>query len=141
MRELVYRFYWHCPLLFSGNNYFGTADNVYQGVVVINMLGMPNELEFDVVGMTEVGAANKHILQRVRPMSSLGSATEEEPLSDQEIEEILLAENGISMEETAQVPTPHLVESASAVASWGKWLWWLSIISMGSEFLVGWLRR
>ena len=64
MREMGYRLYWHCPLLFNGNNFFANADNIYQGITAINMLGVPNEVAFDVTSMTEVGAANVHILMR-----------------------------------------------------------------------------
>ena len=64
MREMGYRLYWHCPLLFDANNFFANADNIYQGIAAINMLGVPNEVAFDVTGMTEVGAANVHILMR-----------------------------------------------------------------------------
>jgi len=64
MREMGYRLYWHCPLLFNGNNFFANAENIYNGIAAINMLGVPNEVAFDVTGMAEVGAANVHILTR-----------------------------------------------------------------------------
>lgn len=64
LRELGYRLYWHCPLLFNSHNFFANTDNVYQGIAAFNMLGVPEELAFDTQGMTEVGAAHVHILQR-----------------------------------------------------------------------------
>jgi FkbM family methyltransferase len=64
MREMGYRLYWHCPLLFNSQNFFGNADNIYQGIAAFNMLGVPQELEFETLGMTEVGEAHEHILQR-----------------------------------------------------------------------------
>lgn len=64
MRQMGYRLYWHCPLLFNRHNFFGNADNIYQGIAAFNMLGVPDEGVFDTQGMTEVGAANVHLLQR-----------------------------------------------------------------------------
>jgi len=64
MREMGYRLFWHCPLLFNSHNFFVNADNIYSGIAAFNMLGVPNEGVFDTQGMTEVGAANVHLLQQ-----------------------------------------------------------------------------
>lgn len=71
-------------------------------------------------------------------MSSDNNSMQDQPLSDEEIEAILAAENLVSPEDVSPVATVHLVESASGAASWVKWL--LSI-ALASEFLVGWFRR
>ncbi|MBK7000913.1 MAG: hypothetical protein IPH35_13345 [Rhodoferax sp.] len=63
---------------------------------------------------------------------------EEEPLSDQKIENILVAENASFPDAGAPAPTVHLVESVDSAASWVKWL---LFIALASEFLVGWFRR
>lgn len=63
---------------------------------------------------------------------------EEEPLSDQEIENILAAENAAFPDANAPAPGVHLVESVGSAASWVKWL---LFIALASEFLVGWFRR
>jgi len=64
MREMGYRLFWHCPLLFNSHNFFANANNIYSGIAAFNMLGVPDECVFDTQDMTEVGAANVHLLQR-----------------------------------------------------------------------------
>jgi hypothetical protein len=71
-------------------------------------------------------------------MTRLTYPAEEGPLSDQEIEDILTAENANYLEETTPAATVYLVESASSAASWVKWF---LFIALASEFLVGWFRR
>ena len=65
-------------------------------------------------------------------------SAEEELLSDQEIENILAAENATPPDAITPPPAVHLVESASNAANWVKWL---LFIALASEFLVGWFRR
>jgi hypothetical protein len=65
-------------------------------------------------------------------------SAEEELLSDQEIENILAAENATPPDAIAPPPAVHMVESASNAANWVKWL---LFIALASEFLVGWFRR
>ncbi len=62
LRQLGYRLYWHCPLLYNPGNFFKNPNNHYPGISAINMLGVPLEKEFDTVGMTPVDAAGSHIL-------------------------------------------------------------------------------
>lgn len=63
---------------------------------------------------------------------------EEAPLSDEEIETILAAENAIAPEANTPPGSVHLVESAINAASWVKWV---LFIALTSEFLVGWFRK
>ena len=37
---LDYRLYWHFPPLFNPQNYFGAAENIFAGMVSVNMLGV-----------------------------------------------------------------------------------------------------
>lgn len=71
-------------------------------------------------------------------MANSNDPTEDVPLSDQEIEAILAAENATPPEAASAAPSVQLVESASSAASWVKWL---MFIALASEFLVGWFRR
>ena len=71
-------------------------------------------------------------------MANSNGPPEEVPLSDQEIEAILIAENATPPEAATAAPNAHMVESASSAASWVKWL---LVIALASEFLVGWFRR
>ncbi len=38
-----YRLFWHAPPLFNLNNFFANSENIYPGIVSINMLAMPAE--------------------------------------------------------------------------------------------------
>jgi len=71
-------------------------------------------------------------------MTRTGCPREVEPLSDEEIQNILTAENANPPDADSPPPAVHLVESASHAASWVKWL---LFIALASEFLVGWFRR
>ena len=62
LRQLGYRLYWHCPLLYNPGNFFKNLNNLYPGISAINMLGVPFERAFDTAGMTPVDAAGSHIL-------------------------------------------------------------------------------
>lgn len=63
MREQGYRLYWHCPLLYNPANFFQNREDRYPGIAAINILGVPNEIEFDTSGMSAVDAAGTHILR------------------------------------------------------------------------------
>ena len=49
-----YRLWWHAPPLFNPDNFFEKEDNIYEGVVSINMLCLPRELNFPVAGLEEI---------------------------------------------------------------------------------------
>ena len=53
-----YRLYWHTPALFSPSNFKGEADNVFPGIVSINMLALPAELGVGVNGVEPIDPAN-----------------------------------------------------------------------------------
>ena len=38
-----YRLFWHLPPLFNPNNFYGQKENIYPGIVSINMLALPSE--------------------------------------------------------------------------------------------------
>ena len=43
-----YRLYWHLPPLFSPNNFFGEAENLFANIVSVNVLGLPKEAKQDI---------------------------------------------------------------------------------------------
>lgn len=45
VRGLGYRLWWHLPPLFSPENHFGKAENVFGPLVSVNMLAVPQEAE------------------------------------------------------------------------------------------------
>jgi Methyltransferase FkbM domain len=53
--DLGYRLYWHRPMLFSEKNWRGEERNVFGGIVSINMICVPEELDANVTGSDEVG--------------------------------------------------------------------------------------
>lgn len=71
-------------------------------------------------------------------MNPVSDNLQDKPLSDEEIEVILAAENACAPESTTPAPGVHLVEAVGSAASWVKWL---LFIALASEFLVGWFRR
>src|SRR5262249_50662791 len=38
---LDYRLYWHFPLLYNANNYFGDGEDIFPGIVSDNMVAIP----------------------------------------------------------------------------------------------------
>lgn len=55
--ELGYRAWWHLPPLFSPENYFSEKENIFPGIVSINMLCLPQELDNPDFGLVEVEGA------------------------------------------------------------------------------------
>jgi len=60
-RELIrwlldhgYRLWWHAPPLFNAANFNGVEENLYPGIVSINMLCVPAERECPVQGLEEI---------------------------------------------------------------------------------------
>ena len=51
---LDYRLYWHLPPLFNSQNYFGVAENVFPGIVSVNMLALPKTMSQDIRGLREI---------------------------------------------------------------------------------------
>lgn len=56
--EMGYRLYWHCPPLFDPNNFKGEQENVFPGIVSLNMLCIPSERNTVVKGLSEIDPAN-----------------------------------------------------------------------------------
>lgn len=56
LQALNYRLFWHLPPLFNERNIYGNSDNVFPGIVSINMLCLPAGSVGNVTGMREVMA-------------------------------------------------------------------------------------
>ena len=52
--DLDYRLYWHLPPLFNPENYFGVAENVFGGIVSVNMLGIHASIPQNMTGFRPV---------------------------------------------------------------------------------------
>ena len=68
IQSLDYRLYWHLPPMYNPNNYAGDAENIYPGVISINMLCIHKSIEMNVTGFTEVTDPDAH------PMAPSNSA-------------------------------------------------------------------
>jgi FkbM family methyltransferase len=51
---LEYRLYWHLPMMFNSQNYFGATENVFPGIVSVNMLGIHASLPQKIDGLREI---------------------------------------------------------------------------------------
>lgn len=51
---LDYRLYWHLPLMFNPQNFFGQAENIFGGIASLNMLGIHRSVPQDIQGMREI---------------------------------------------------------------------------------------
>lgn len=54
IRDFGYRLWWHTPTLFNPGNWRGVQDNVFPGIVSINMLCVPEEHAWRIEGAREV---------------------------------------------------------------------------------------
>ncbi len=63
---------------------------------------------------------------------------EETPLTDEEIEAILVAENAELLESHESAPQHHVVELHGNSVSWLKWLFWFALFS---ELMMGVLQK
>ncbi len=48
MLSLGYRLWWHLPIMYNEDNFFGNKENIFPGIVSINVFGVPEELEVQV---------------------------------------------------------------------------------------------
>ncbi len=55
--ELGYRAYWHLARLYNPDNYRQVAEDIFPGIVSINVLCIPNEVTMDVGGLRPVTSA------------------------------------------------------------------------------------
>jgi len=54
LRSMGYDLYWHRPPLFNPRNFAGNSENVFEGIVSINMLCFHNSLKAEVNGLERV---------------------------------------------------------------------------------------
>jgi FkbM family methyltransferase len=52
--EMEYRLYWHLPSMYNTNNFAGDPENIFPGLVSINMLCVPQEMNVVLNGFREV---------------------------------------------------------------------------------------
>lgn len=59
-----YRLFWHLPPLFNPENFYGDSENLYPGIVSVNMLCIHGSENVTLNGFTEVTDATFHPLRR-----------------------------------------------------------------------------
>ncbi len=64
-----YRLFWHMTPYYKPDNYLGCPDNVFKGIVSINMLAVPRESGMNIVGLREVQSADEVWTQFARQKS------------------------------------------------------------------------
>jgi FkbM family methyltransferase len=65
--ELDYRLYWHLPPLYNPQNYYGDAQNLYPGIVSVNMMAVHRSRAQNVQGMAEVRSPAEHPMHPPQP--------------------------------------------------------------------------
>ncbi len=63
--DLDYAVYWHLPRIYRSDNFAGEKEDIFNGVVSVNILCIPNEVGTNVVGLRRVTTADDS--WRVRP--------------------------------------------------------------------------
>ncbi len=59
-----YRLFWHLPPLFNPKNFYGASDNLYAGIVSVNMLCVHRDTNMRIDGFTEVTDPTFHPMRR-----------------------------------------------------------------------------
>ena len=63
LRSLAYDLYWHLPPLYNPHNFLGNPENVFPGLVSLNILGIPSEGGVKIEGFARVDSAVHPIVQ------------------------------------------------------------------------------
>jgi FkbM family methyltransferase len=64
IQSLDYRLYWHKPPLYNPNNFAGVTENLYPGVVSVNMLCFHKSIDIKAEGFQEVLNSDFHPMKR-----------------------------------------------------------------------------
>jgi FkbM family methyltransferase len=64
LRGLGYALYWHTPLLYNPRNFFGNAEDIFPGVMSINILAVPPDAGVVVQGLEPVESPIHRLLVR-----------------------------------------------------------------------------
>jgi len=54
LESIHYDLYWHRPPMFNPDNFEGNSEDIFKGIVSINMLGFHRSLGATVTGLTKV---------------------------------------------------------------------------------------
>ena len=62
-----YKLWWHTPMLFNPNNFFGVTEDLYPGVASFNMLAIPSERAGEIPELPLITDSSFHPLARQQP--------------------------------------------------------------------------
>lgn len=62
--SLGYRMFWHLPPLFNADNYYAETENIYPGIVSVNMICVHQESPIKIDGFTEVTDFSHHPMRQ-----------------------------------------------------------------------------
>lgn len=65
LRSMDYRMFWHLPHLFNENNFAGDRENIYPGIVSVNMLCFHNSATLNLTGFKEVLDSDFHPMRKI----------------------------------------------------------------------------
>ena len=64
IRSLGYRMFWHLPPLYNPQNYEGDRENIYPGIVSVNMLCIHQSKSMNIAGLKEVVDSDSHPMKK-----------------------------------------------------------------------------
>lgn len=64
INSLGYRMYWHRPPLFNPENYYAETENIYSGIVSVNMLCVHKEHKIKIESMEEIMDYSYHPMRK-----------------------------------------------------------------------------
>jgi len=59
-----YQLWWHLPPLFNPDNYLGVQEDIYPGILSVNMVCVPRSRSLNIEGVTEIVDASFHPMRR-----------------------------------------------------------------------------
>jgi hypothetical protein len=82
-----YRLWWHISTAYNPNNFLGEKTNVYDNICLVNMLGVPRQLNMTIEGLPEITDASFHPF-----FPNLTAPKEEAELAEAQKTEVTLAQ-------------------------------------------------
>lgn len=67
MQQQNYQLFWHLTPYYAADNFLGNPDNVFKGIISINMLAVPRERGLKIVGLPEIISPDSHWQALLKP--------------------------------------------------------------------------
>lgn len=66
IKSLGYNLYWHAPILYNEDNFFGNKENIYPNVVSFNMFCLPDHIKSSLKGFKPIDDDNYHPMDEIK---------------------------------------------------------------------------